>query len=304
MWVFLAILSAIGLGFYDISKKQALNGQAVLPVLTCSILCSSVILTPMLLMSRLCPDMAGGLFYVAHLSAYEHFLVILKSALVLSSWVCAYCAMKHLPLTLVTPLNATRPMWTLLGAVLLFGEQLNGWQWAGVIVALCSFYAFSLVGKMDGFRWRHNRWIYCLMAAIVLGACSGLYDKHLMRHIDHNAVQVYYTYYQFVMMLILLGFRRLKYRFFSDEEGFTPFRWSWWIVGISLGLVFSDFVYLLALSDPTSLLAVVSLLRRGSVLITFAYGAWVLRESHIRQKAICLSGIVVAMVLLVIGSLS
>lgn len=303
MWVFLAVLSAIGLGFYDICKKRALATTKVVPVLTGSVAISSLLLLPLFLVSRLSPGLLEGtLWYVPTVTLHEHLLILLKSTLVLSSWVCAYYAMRRLPITVVTPINATRPMWTLLGAVLIFGESLNPWQWAGVAVALVSFFAFAHVSmpKTKISRHRESEFFPYLMlfGAVLLGAASGLYDKHLMRHIDHNAVLTYYTWYQMLMMVVVfLVTSRCR---FSRPSLSTITN----IAGISLFLTLADFVYLLALSDPDSLIAVVSLVRRGSVLITFAYGVLVLHEKDIARKAVCLAGILIAMILLLMGSIA
>lgn len=298
MWILLAILSALCLGFYDVSKKQSLAGNAVPIVLFLSVACSSVILLPCLLLSSFRPEwIAGTLFYVPPVDLRTHLLIFLKSALVLASWACAYVAMKHLPITIVSPVNATRPMWTLLGAVLLFHETLNGWQWTGILMALVSFWAFSVVGQKEGITWRHNRYIYALLLATFLGAASGLYDKYLMQSLNHMAVQVWYTLYQALLMGIVCV---VMYCRKKEKPQFRP---TWWIVGISVFLVLSDFVYLLALSYPDSLISVISLVRRSGVIISFLFGAFFFHDKNLRPKAICLLGVLLAMVCLLIGTI-
>ncbi len=298
MWILLAILSALCLGFYDVSKKQSLNGNAVPIVLFLSVACSSLILLPFLLLSHFCPEsLTGTLFYVPPVDLRTHLLIFLKSALVLASWACAYVAMKHLPITIVSPVNATRPMWTLLGAVLLFHETLNGWQWTGILMALVSFWAFSVVGQKEGITWRHNRYIYALLLATFLGAASGLYDKYLMQSLNHMAVQVGYTEYRAVLRGIVCA---VIYWRKAEKMSFRP---TWWIVGISVFLVLSDFVYLLALSYPDSLISVISLVRRSGVIIPFLFGAFFLHDRNLRPKAVCLLGVLLAMVCLLIGTL-
>lgn len=319
MWVFLAFLSALGLGFYDICKKRSLTSWGVFPVLTASTVISSLLLLPMYIGSRLADYSSADsglsawhLLYVPHVSGDELFFIFIKACIVLASWVCAYYAMRRLPITVVTPINATRPMWTLIGAVLIFGETLNGYQWSGVGVALVSFAAFSLVSmprrkhaETETGR-RKDDWLpfLFLFMAVLLGAASGLYDKHLMRHYDHNAVLVYYTWFQALLMLgygCLSGaYRQMAEVTKRDTSESRPYVA---LFGISLFLLCADFVYLLALSDPNSLIAVVSLIRRSSVLITFAYGAMVLREKKIFAKSVCLCGIILAMLLLLLGSL-
>ncbi|MBQ7448957.1 MAG: EamA family transporter [Paludibacteraceae bacterium] len=297
MWLFLSILSALFLGCYDVFKKQSLKCNEVVPVLTGSILVSCVILTIPLLFSSLYPDLNDSLWYVPKVPLGTHIWIFLKSVLVLSSWLLAYFAMKNLPITIVSPVNATRPIWTLLGALLIFGETLNTWQSVGILFILCSFFAFSVIGKKEGISFFHNRWIVSLLLAMFLGAASGLYDKYLMRHYDHNAVQVYYTYYQALMMLVICSVWYLRHR------NTIRFKWQWSIVLISVFLVASDFVYLLALTFSGSLLAVVSTVRRAGVIVPFVYGTVVLKEQNPKLKALCLLGILAGMILLAIGTI-
>lgn len=307
MWVILSLLSALCLGFYDISKKRSLQQNSVLDVLTVSLLISSALLAIPLLLSWLMPDtMQQTLFYVPRVGLYAHLLILLKSCIVLSSWVCAYIAIKYLPLSIVSPMQATRPMWTLLGAMVLFGEVLNGWQWAGVVCALGSIFALSISehrsdkSNSNTQTDKQARYYICLALAIVIGSASGLYDKYMMRHFDHNAVQVYYTFYQTLIMAVALTVQKLRQHTLHTPA--SPFRWTWAIAGISVFLVLSDYVYMLALSDTASLISVVSTIRRGGTIIPFLYGLIVLREKDPWKKIACLVGIIAGLLCLALGS--
>ncbi len=304
MWILLAIVSAVCLGCYDVSKKQALTSNNTMIVLWLSVGCSSLLLLPILLLSYVIPDiMQPTSFYVPDINLQEHLLVLLKSAIVLASWFFAYLAMKNLPITLVSPINATRPMWTLLGAVLIFHETLNHWQWAGIIIAIVSFFAFSMVGKKEGIQFRHNIYIYALLLGTFLGAVSGLYDKYLMQRLNHNAVQVYYTLYQFLLWTIVVAIVAFGKRKQKEDNFRLNIRHPWWIVGISVFLVLSDFVYLLALSYSDSLISVISTVRRSGVIIPFLYGALRLHDENPKEKAVCLLGVLIGMIFLLIGTL-
>ena len=174
MWLTLAFLSAALLGCYDVCKKQALRDNAVLPVLFLNTLFCSLLFLPAVLLS------VGGVLPQSHMlyvpteGWHVQRFILLKSLIVLSSWICGYFGMKHLPLTLVGPINATRPVMVLLGALLFFGEHLNLYQWTGVLLAILSFFLMSRSGKMEGIDFRHNQWIICIVLAAVLGAVSGL----------------------------------------------------------------------------------------------------------------------------------
>ena len=303
MWTVLAFISALCLGFYDVSKKIALRENRVIDVLTISICVSALFLSIPLILSRLCPEMMMGThFYVPPMDKTAHAYTLLKSVIVLCSWIFGYISLKHLPISVVSPIQATRPMWTLIGALLIFQEHLNAWQWVGILLAIGSIFVFSLGGHRNNrtkLNNQDNRYYIALALAILLGACSGLYDKYLMRQYDHNAVQVYYTFYQAIMMLVTWVIINRK----SPITNHKSIKKIGVIVMISLFLIVSDNVYMLALRDPDSMIAVVSTIRRGGTVIGFTYGLLFLKETDPARKILCMVGILAGLVCLAMGSL-
>ena len=298
MWLLLAFCSAALLGFYDVFKKKSLANNAVLPVLGLNTLFSSLIFLPFILISYLKPEwLAQTLFFVPRAGWEVHKFIILKSLIVLSSWTFGYFGMKHLPLTIVGPINATRPVMTLVGALLIFEERLNVYQWIGVLLAIVSFFMLSRSGKKEGIDFQHNKWIWFVVLAAVLGAVSGLYDKYLMKQFNNMVVQSWYNIYQLFLMGGVLMFLWLPRR-----KTTTPFRWDWCIILISVFLSAADFVYFYALSMDGSMISIVSMVRRGSVIVSFLFGAMVFREKNLKSKAIDLVLVLIGMVFLYLGN--
>ena len=233
-----------------------------------------------------------------------HKYVVLKSFIVLSSWVLGYFGMKHLPLTIVGPINATRPVMVLVGAMLFFGERLNGWQWLGVSLAVVSFFMLSRSGKKEGIDFRRDHWIWMIVGAALLGAVSGLYDKYLMASpadggvgLDKMLVQSWYNIYQCFMMgamLLLL--------WWPNRKKTTPFRWHWSIVFISIFLSAADFVYFYSLSLPGAMISIVSMVRRGSVIVSFLFAAIAFHEKNLKSKVVDLALVLLGMICLYIGA--
>lgn len=298
MWLLLAFISAILLGSYEVFKKVSLEKNAVIPVIFVSILFSCLTLLPFLLISELSPaTLKNSLFFVPRVDFHAQMLFVLKAVIVLTSWLFAYFALKHLPLSLASPIKATQPMWTVVGAVLIFGEKLNGFQVTGVGITLVSFFMFSVAGKKEGISFRTNKWFWYIVLATLTGALSGLYDKYLMKKFDAMSVQIYYTFYQAIIMGLITLFLWAPTR-----KKTTPFTFKWAIFWISFFLVTADFVYFYALTLPNSMISVVSTIRRSGVIVPFLYGALVLHDKNIKLKVIDLIGVLVGMFLLYLGS--
>lgn len=298
MWLTLAFASAALLGFYDAAKKKALTGNAVLPVLLLNTLFSTLIFLPAILSSELRLGWFDGTLLAAEPgTARAHALVLVKSAIVLVSWVFGYFGMKHLPITIVGPINVTRPVMVLVGAMLLFGERLNAWQWAGVLLALLSLFLLSRSSRREGVDFGHNLWILFVALSAVTGAVSGLYDKFIMSRLDPVFVQSWYNLYQLAMMAVVVGIA-----WWPRRKTMTPLRWSWAIPLISIFLSLADFAYLFALREPDAMISVVSMIRRGSVVVSFLCGAVLFRERNLRSKAVDLAFILLGMACLWIGS--
>ncbi|MCM1449468.1 MAG: DMT family transporter [Clostridiales bacterium] len=304
MWITLAFLSAALLGFYDTFKKHSLRDNAVIPILFLNTLFCSLIFIPLIIASATGSVGADSRWFIPSPDWHTHRYILLKALIVLSSWVLGYYAMKQLPLTIVGPVNATRPVMTLVGALFIFGEDLNPWQWGGVAVAIISFYFMSRSGKREGISFTHNRWIYFLVGAALLGALSALYDKYLMSPVENGgvalnkmAVQSWYNIYQCIMMGIVL-----VVIWWPHRDSSTPFKWRWSILFISVFLSAADFVYFYALTFPDAMIAVVSMVRRGSVVVSFLCGALLFKEKNLRSKSVDLLLVLAGLLLLWIGS--
>ena len=307
MWLVLAFISATFLGFYDTSKKASLKGNAVLPVLFLNTVFSTLIFSPFLL------DYIGGFGWfsgtfldtapftseqaISSQMVRAHLLVVLKAFIVLSSWICGYFGLKHLPLSIVGPINATRPVLVLVGATLIFGERLNPYQWAGVLVTILSVFLMSRTGKKENIDFKSNKWIWCLAGAVLMGAVSGLYDKFIMKQLSPMFVQSWFNFYQMIIMAVICGLL-----WYPRRKESTAFTWRWSIPLISLFICIADFAYFSSLNNPESMISVVSLVRRSSVIVSFACAALIFKERNLRAKAVDLVLILIGMAFIWIGT--
>ena len=301
MWIILAFCSASLLGLYDVAKKQALKANAVLQVLLLNTLFSSLLFSPVIINSIFeLGWFEGTRFAVTIGDTDAHIAVFIKAVLVLISWICGYFGLKELPLTIAAPIHATRPVMTLIGAMIIFGERLNLTQWAGVLFAVASLFMLSRSGKREGIDFRHNRGVLLVGLAAVTGACCGLYDRHIMHSLEPMFVQSWYVLYQAILMSVTIAILTIfKVR---KQGSANPFHWSWAIPLISLFLSAADVAYLFALSETDAMISVVSMIRRSSVLVSFCCGALLFHERNLKSKAFDLLLIFIGAILLYIGS--
>jgi len=298
MWLGFALISALFLGLYDVSKKQSLKENAVIPVLWFNTLFCSLLMLPFTLLSAKTGLLDGSIFYVPTAGWELHRLLMIKAFIVLGSWIFGYFGMKHLPITLFGPINATRPIIVLLGGLLLFGERLNLYQWIGVIIAVISFYLLSISGKKEGITFYKNKWVFCVIMATILGAVSALFDKYLLGRFNNMFVQAWSNFYQLALMTLILFTL-----WWPTRKRTTPFQWKWPIIFIAVFLTLADYAYFVSLAQSASMVSIVSMIRRSSVIVSFLCGALLFREKNLRSKVIDLLLVLLGLFFLLIGSL-
>ena len=165
MWLLLAFLSAALLGFYDVFKKQSLKDNAVLPVLFLNTVFSSLVFLPFIGVSYWAPQMLQDtIFFVPEAGWEAHRLILIKSFIVLSSWMLGYFGMKHLPITIFgshqchTPCYGTDWCHAILWRAL---EPLS-MDWCLV--------GYSLVLLTESFRTERRHWFQTRPLDLLCGA--------------------------------------------------------------------------------------------------------------------------------------
>ena len=299
MWVVLSLVSAVLLGFYDIFKKQTVVNNAIIPVLFYSTLISGLLFLPLVLLSRINPGVFEGGFmqklYIEPLTARQHLLIMGKTALILASWMFSYSAMKHLPITVVGPVNQLRPAITVILMFLVFRESLTWLQGTGVVLAIISFYFMNRSGKLEGIQFKSNKWVYMLLGSAVLVALSGVYDKFLLskEHISPSTIQAWYTIYDFLMVAVLF------FLIWTPKRKEQPFEWRWGSVAMAVFVTIADVIYLTGLKQEAAVVVIIPLILYGvRLLVSFVYGIFGFKEQNIRSKIVPLLMVLAALVCL------
>lgn len=298
MWLWAAVGSAILLGFYDVFKKDASSHNGVLHILLHATALSTLFLMPFILSSLFGWGIGNGtVFEMQRGTAHEHLLVFVKAMIVSVSWITGLMGLKNLPITTAGTIKASRPVFVLLGSILIFGERLNLWQWVAIIIAMFALWLLGYTSKKEGVDFARNKWIFCMWVAVFTGVISALMDKQLMASMKPMFVQSWCNFYIVLIMAVIVLAGR-----FGHSKYYQPYHHDWAVWLIAIFITASDFLYFLSLSSPGSMLSVVSMLRRSSVIITFICGALFFKEKNLRSKGIAMLILLGAMAILVFSS--
>jgi uncharacterized membrane protein len=296
-WIAASLVSALFLGVYELCTKHAVRDNAVVPVLFFSTLTGAAVWVGLLMVQLLHSGTLPATLVTDPLTLTQHLQLVLKSVIVAASWVFTYFALKHLPLSLGSPIRATSPLWTLFGAILILGERPTWLETVGVLTTLASFVGLSVAGSREGVHFHRNKWVGFLVVGTLLGAVSSLYDKYLLgrAHFSVPTVQAWFSVYLLVLFTpFAIGWKR---RWWPRKE----FHWRWSIPFIAFSLLVADYIYFSALRDPHSLVSIVMSLRRGSTLVGFAGGLLLFGERNGWQKLPAVIGILTGILLTVLG---
>jgi len=289
MWMYLGLLAALFLGLHNLCKKHAVQGNDVFPVLLGTITAGFLMLLPFFIISYFAPKYALEIgFYITKIPWKTHGFIILKSMIMASSWILAYQALKHLPITIVTP-------FTFIGAIFIYHEKPNFWQWIGFFLIIFSVLLYSRIGKKEGIIFKRNKWIFAIIGATFLGASSGLYDKFLIQSLQLNpqTLQFWFCWYTMLILLIIVAVV-----WFPNASKRKDFKWRWSIPAVGIFLQTADYFYFKALQDPDALIMLLSAIKRSQILIAVVIGGLIFKEQNKRKKLIPLTGIMIGVFLI------
>lgn len=296
MWMYLGLLAALFLGLHNLCKKHAVQKNEVLPVLLGTIGVGFLVLLPIFIGSLYFPEYFKQIgFHITSIPLETHGYIFIKSMIMATSWILAFHALKHLPITIVTPIRSAGPFFTFIGAILIYQERPTFIQWIGFSLIISSVVLYSKIGKKEGINFKRNKWIFAIIGATFLGASSGLYDKFLIQSLTLNpqTLQFWFCLYTLLILLVVLGITWFPY-----PEKRKKFTWRWTIIAVGILLQAADYFYFKALQDPEALIMLLSAIKRSQILIAVVIGGLVFKEKNKRKKLIPLIGIMLGVFLI------
>ncbi len=300
MWIYYGLLAALFLSFNALCRKRSVKANAVFPVLLTTNGVSLLLLLPVFIGSYFFAEYMQAIkLYINPITLQDHLLIAVKSVLMTYSWILAFYALKHLPLTIVTPIRASGPFFTLLGAFFIYGERPVFLQWFGFFLIIFSMLFYSRIGKKEGIDFKKNKWILAIVGATLFGSSSGLYDKFLFqyKHYEVLTVQWWFFFYVTLFMTLLVVF---VYR--PNKQKMGKFTLHWTIIASGFLIFLADYFYFKGLQDPEALILMMSAVKRSQILFTVIIGGFVFKEQNKRKKLIPLLGVLIGVFCILYGS--
>ena len=289
-WTAWILASAVFLALYDLSKKASVRDNAVLPTLLASTSfgCAAYI-------AGLAS--AGGFGAISCMTREVVALSAVKCAIVGTSWVFTFRALRTLPISIATPIRASAPALVFLIALPLYGERPSAIQAAGMATVFAGYFVFSWAGRYEGIDFFRSRAVWYAVAGAFFSALSSIWDKYIfqVRALPVEATQLAFQIGLVVFYAVALAIGR-----FVRAEG-PRFEWRWTIPFVGILLAAADWLYFKGLACPGAPVSAASLMRRFSIVITFVLGARFFHETNLVRKGIALAAIVAGVALICLG---
>jgi drug/metabolite transporter (DMT)-like permease len=205
-------------------------------------------------------------------------------------------SLKHLPISIVTPLGNLIPLFSLILGFTLLNEVIGIYQILGVFILIFGSYILSTDGHIKNAhkplkKLFNSKYMYFILISTVFMALVAIMSKIILgKGIPSLDLLFYHNGFS---ALIFLCITFIVYDGIKDlKEGYSIA--GWWILVIAVFGATGAYTKLMALSDPLGKVSLVIPFIRLRGLISTVFGGALFHEEHIFSKA-------VACVLMLIG---
>lgn len=281
-WLWMVIISGILLGFWDITKKQAFKKNSIVSVLA--------------FYSLFCFIFVSFEFSNAiNLTGDKILVIFIKTIIIFLSWVLGFTAIKHLPISIVTPFDTVNPLFTIIFGIVILGESLGLLQGVGILIMLVSYYFIGKVGSKEITNVFKNKYFYFMIGSAILSAVSAIIDKIALRSINPGQMQFWFCLFMSIFNMAVLLYTKLK------SENKISIKLDYNIPLMSLLLIIADRIYFNAVNIPSSQISVIIPLRKISIFISVIVGGLIFKEENLKQKFWCICLLILGIALVFAG---
>lgn len=271
-WYYWVLLSAVTVALVNIVRKHVLNHEHSMEQLAAE--------SPfrLLVLLFLIP-------WVGMPSGNMLLLIALSSGVLYLSMLYKNKAYRHMPISVIAPLQNLSPVVLLIFAFVFLGETLNGWQLAGILLIVIGGYAINLKSGDPLGPWQalkgHSQTKTVVLLLILLSAIATL-NRWMLNDLAMDVV-TYFFWMQFMARIIALG---LHFELYHFKGILKDIKKGWfWLLAMAVLATADILLFFKGIAQPAALIALAIPLRRTAALIEIMLGGSIYKEKGLLRKA-------------------
>lgn len=290
MWILYICLYGFLIGFFNVYKKQAAKDSSVLSVLTI------YTVTGFLLISWKAAE--------AFTLSYEYILLILlKSAIIVTSWNLELKAIKDYYISILQPLSAIKVVIAFCASILIFSEPSSWMQFVGILIVGIGIALLNndknknlFITRKVGYK-KLNKVVIFFLISCILSETSAIIDKFALQNITQNQMQWWFMFFDSIfLILITVVVSLIKKKPVITKSDFKNI----YAYAVGLILIVADNLLFTGLMDPSSKASIAAVLKQITLVVTVLFGGLMFKEPNLKKRlyvlAIILCGIIIILI--------
>lgn len=282
MWILYILIYSFIKGARDLIKKKAMQKSSATEVLVLYTAAAFLLVTP-----------EAPAAFRADLTVLP--LILVKALILFVAYLCAFHAIKNLPISLYGVVDLSRMMFSILLGVVFLQEVMGVWQ----IVGMCLVAAGILLLKMpqrgiENQQSSKKLYIFLAFFQSFLNACSGVLDKVISLKMDSGPLQFWFMLFLAIFYILYALITKVKISWRTALS-------NYWIWIMAVIYIIADKFLFMANGIENSQVVIMTLLKRSGCIVTIIGGKLFFGEKRVGYKLLCagvvLSGILLAVLL-------
>lgn len=268
MYIFLALASAIILGFYEVLKKVSLRKSSIYETLFFYCLCAFLV----------------SLVFIVDavsVSLMDVVFILLKSGIIVFNWLLVMKCMEKLDVAIVVGFGLLNTILVIFASSILFKEQITWLHFVSLFFISIGIVLITLLDRKENKKevTNHYHYIILLVFSSVLGTCSALLDKYLIniRNVETGAILFWFMLF---LSIVYGGIYVAK----NKKIEWKKLKINYFLILTGISIALSDMVYYSAIGSSGAQISIISISRKCSVIVATILASVFLKEKHLLKK--------------------
>lgn len=268
MYIFLALLSALFLGCYEVLKKVSLKKSSIHETLFFYCLCG-------LFVSLIFIKDAISIGFL------DVLFILIKSGVIVLNWFLVLKCMQKLDVAIVVCFSLLNTILVVFLSHFIFDEVITIMHFLSLLFIATGIVLITMLDRKENKDKVKNHYIYIILLIFgsVLGSCSAMLDKYLInvREVESGAVLLWFLLFNSLIYGTIYLYKNKKIEW-------KKLKANYWLVLTGVGIALADIVYYSAIASIGAQISLISILRKCSVIVATILASLFLKEKHLFKK--------------------